>query len=315
MLTGAKVRQIKPDLELIQKKGYMILDMHVHTRFSDSFTRVNKLIKKAKKLGIGLSITDHNEIKGVLRAFEIKEDVPVMPGIEVGTAEGPHILVYFPDIEPLKEFYETHVRPEKNTNPHTNTRLSILKLIRVTRNYDCLVSVAHPYSPSYTHVPKNLKKGFVDPLFLDHVDAIEVINGAATRKMNTNAIKFAENLGKGTTGGSDSHSLFEFGTVVTCARAGNIEEFLAAVKAKRNFVAGRPVGQVSRVPSLAKSSRKHMVYFFPTFPQRYEQVIARPVRYHKPIVINKLNMVKTESINLFKDRLKPLKKGLFINKI
>ena len=72
------VYQTKPDIDLLVKNNYMVVDMHVHTRFSDSYSRVKNIIAKAKRMKIGVAITDHNEIQGVIRAYKIKGVVPVI---------------------------------------------------------------------------------------------------------------------------------------------------------------------------------------------------------------------------------------------
>jgi predicted metal-dependent phosphoesterase TrpH len=302
LLTRIKVERNKPYLDAIQQNGYMVVDMHVHTRFSDSFTRIHKLLKKADKLNIGLAITDHNEIQGVLRAYDLNTAVPIIPGIEVSTAEGPHILVYFFHLEDLVFFYLDHIHHRRSVDPHSNTSFKICDLINITKQFDCVVSVAHPFALAYTNVPNTIKKGFVDKSFLEHVDAVEVMNGAITKRKNRKAVEFAQALNKGITGGSDSHSLFELGKIVTYAKADNIQTFLRAVKQGHNFVIGQPIGRIRRVPSLAKSSQKHMAHFFPAIPQRY-QIVAREVRYRKPMVVEKFNTIKNGGLDLLK---KPL---------
>ena len=295
-----RVRQAKFDLEALKGSGYMLIDMHVHSRFSDSYSRVSKLLERARRLGIGLAITDHNEILGVERAYKIKGRTPVIPGIEISTFEGPHILVYFSNIRSLRFFYYRYVFHRKTADPHSNTTLTISELMQAAKGYDCLVSVAHPFSLAYTHVPKSIERGYISPDFLDQVDAIEVLNGAVTRKRNRQAIEFAGKLGKTITGGSDSHSIFELGKIVTYAKARTVKQFLAAVREGTCCVTGTPMPQLLRVPSLAKSSRKHLVHFFPSLHQRYEQIIARPVRLRGPMLVEKLQQLTTEGIEWLK---------------
>lgn len=282
-------------------KGFTMVDMHSHTRFSDSFTKVQHLLRKAQEEGYGVAITDHNEIKGVLRAYELNHDVMVIPGIEVSSMEGPHILVYFKELEDLKDFYYNHVQHTKTSNPNSNTTLSIPELMRVTRGYDCLVSVAHPYSVAYTNLPNNVDKGFIDPKFLDEVDAVEVVNSAVTPAMNESATEMAHILGKGITGGSDSHSLHELGETVTYAKASNVAEFLDAIKEHRSFVVGKPSNQVKRIPTYYKNLHKHSKYLIPSIRQRYEQMILKPVRYHKPKVTAKLRNIKWTSTEMWQN--------------
>lgn len=291
------VSQTKPDIELLKKKDYMIVDMHVHTRFSDSYSRVKKIIAKAKRLQIGVAITDHNEIKGVLRAYEIKGDVTVIPGIEIGTAEGPHILIYFAEIDALTDFYKRFVKSEKNEDPYTNTNIKINDLVHLSRRYDCLVSVAHPFSMAYTHVPRSIINGVTDPSFLDYVDAVEVLNGAISKPRNAKAIDFAMRLNMNYTGGSDSHSLFELGKIVTYAKADSIQEFFQCIRKKENYVVGTPVARVKRFPSVAKLSHKHMVHLVPLFRRQLEQFIDGSIRYQDTMIANKIKQFRSTRKN------------------
>ena len=55
----------KPNHSLLRKQGFTSVDMHLHSNYSDGSANVISLLKKAKKMGIGLAITDHNEVAGV----------------------------------------------------------------------------------------------------------------------------------------------------------------------------------------------------------------------------------------------------------
>ncbi|MBU0991305.1 MAG: PHP domain-containing protein [Proteobacteria bacterium] len=301
--TEIRITQEKPDFKSLKKKNVMMIDMHVHTRFSDSYSRVGKILSKAEKLGIGVAITDHNEIQGVLRASEIKSAVPVIPGIEVGTLEGPHVLVYFTEIFDIIDFYERYIAPFKNADPFTNTSVSIKDLVVSASRYDSLVSVAHPFSHAYTNVPRSIMNGITDPSFFDYVDAVEVLNGAISKNRNKNAAEFAKALHMRYTGGSDSHSLFEIGSIVTCAKAGSISEFLASIKNGRNSVIGKPVGRVKRVPSLAKLSHKHMQYLVPAMCRQMEAYLCGEMDYEETIIAHKIDMIKTEGHHFFTQKI------------
>lgn len=298
MLARAKVRNARADVRT--EAGKVVFDMHVHTRFSDSYSSVRKVMEKAEKLGIGLAITDHNEIRGVIRALRVKSDVAVIPGIEVSVKEGPHVLVYFKTLEDLKDFYVKHIYRKKSKNPHTNTNLHMNELMRVCRNYDCLSSLAHPYSMAYAQVPKNIKRGFLDPAFLTDIDAIEAMNGAMSKKSNHNATLYAEKHDKAITGGSDAHSLFEVGKVVVYAEAKDTADFLDKVKAKQAFIVGKPIGKVKKIPTIAKTAQKHMRYLIPTLKHGYDEIIIRNTRYHKPIIIGKIKDISTNSLQLIR---------------
>ena len=294
-----RIIQQKPDLQDLRSKGYTMIDMHVHTRFSDSYSRIGKVLAKAEKMGIGVAITDHNEIQGVLRAFELNSPVLVIPGIEVGTLEGPHVLIYFSALGDMMDFYETHIADHKSEDPYTNTSVSIKDLVVNASQYDSLISVAHPFSHAYTNVPRSIMNGVTDPSFFDYVDAVEVLNGAVSKSRNAKAGEFAASLHMKYTGGSDSHSLFEVGSIVTCAKAKTISEFLQSIKEARNLVVGTPIGRVRRVPSVAKLSHKHLQYLVPAMCRQMEAYLDGKMDYGETILASKIDMIKTESHHFF----------------
>ena len=93
MHSSDRVRFEKPDLELLNKT-YTVVDTHFHSSYSDGLNRIDKIVERARRLGIGIAITDHNEIRGALEIDQYK-DVLSIPGIELTVAEGSHLLVYF----------------------------------------------------------------------------------------------------------------------------------------------------------------------------------------------------------------------------
>ena len=81
-----------------------LIDMHMHTNYSDGDLSPNELIEKAIKNNIGtMAITDHNTIEG-LRNFDnsYKDKIEIINGIELSakSLKGTmHILGYDIDIE------------------------------------------------------------------------------------------------------------------------------------------------------------------------------------------------------------------------
>ena len=65
----------------------LLVDTHVHTHYSDGLAGVPRIERFCRDRGLGVAVTDHNEIRGSTSMFE-RERVPVIPGIEVGTEEG-----------------------------------------------------------------------------------------------------------------------------------------------------------------------------------------------------------------------------------
>jgi predicted metal-dependent phosphoesterase TrpH len=96
------------------------IDLHMHTTFSDGFYSPQELVEKAKSSGLDvISITDHDNIKGIKEATEIGREsgIEVIPGVEISSEIGSreiHILGYFfdPDNEEL-EHYLNFFREER----------------------------------------------------------------------------------------------------------------------------------------------------------------------------------------------------------
>src|SRR5262245_36286609 len=84
----------------------LLVDTHVHTHYSDGLASVARIERFCRRHGLGIAVTDHNEIRGSTLMYE-RERVPVIPGLEVGTEEGVDLLVYFSSAERLEEFYKT----------------------------------------------------------------------------------------------------------------------------------------------------------------------------------------------------------------
>jgi histidinol phosphatase-like PHP family hydrolase len=100
----------RPDMASIAASGMMCADMHFHTHYSDSYTRTEDVIRLALRKGAGVAITDHNQIGGVLDAVEMKSEALIVPGMEVSTSDGPHILTYFYSWRDLKSFWDNNIK-------------------------------------------------------------------------------------------------------------------------------------------------------------------------------------------------------------
>jgi predicted metal-dependent phosphoesterase TrpH len=222
----------KPDIEKLRKEGYYCADMHFHTNHSDGSATVEEALEKAKALGIGLSITDHNEISGSLAGGK-----DVVPGIEVKSRELVDILFYFYDDRELKRFFEKEILPKRKKVFHsTKVDISLSDLYKISKKYRCIPSVAHPFGYS-------LRTSLTDVFakheeILSRFDHVEAINGGNSRKHNTRAVEYIEKTNKKMTGGSDGHSLSRLGKVLTFAKAKSTKEFLDKIEAGDVMVVG-----------------------------------------------------------------------------
>jgi predicted metal-dependent phosphoesterase TrpH len=277
------------------------VDMHFHSIYSDSYTKIDRILSSAAKLGIGIAITDHNEIKGAIEACKKSDDVLVIPGIEVACYERCHFLLYFPKVTDLKQFYYTAVEPYKSKNPYTVTKVGTEKLLNLAMNYDCLKFAAHPFGFGFTGLHRNIKRGYVKSAIVSKLDGLEVINGVNLRKMNWKSLEWAEKLGKCFTGGSDGHSLYQLGKVITYGKARTASGFLNAIRDQENFVIGKEMGFVRQVPSNSRMLRRHFRYIPPTLRLRYEVSIKPSMKYHVPRMTKKLNHAKDIGIERVRD--------------
>jgi predicted metal-dependent phosphoesterase TrpH len=222
----------------VPKKGFMCIDMHCHTNHSDGVSSPEEILNKLRKENIGVAITDHTRISGCIEIFKIKKESDlIIPGIEAMSKEGFDVLFYFYNLKTLIRFYEKEIKSNKITKVHYDqTTLSFKDLVMLRKKYNCVVSLAHPFGYTIRAKPLDIEK---DIFIIDCADAIEVINGGNNHKLNIRAVDLCKKYNKGYTGGSDSHSIFGIGDVLTCSKADSIKMFLDNIKKKENHVIGK----------------------------------------------------------------------------
>jgi PHP family Zn ribbon phosphoesterase len=247
-ILDSRIELKKPDVNEILRQGFTPVDMHVHTQYSDAKTKIESILKKAKKKRIGIAVTDHNEINGALKAARMKKGTTVIPGIEVGANDNTHILLYFYNTGELKEFYEKNIRKNLSKLRYFGTKLSTEELMDIITDYNCFSVAAHPCTGSFFGILWNITKNKTEESICRRIDAVEVINGVQNIKQNLRAIKLAYQLKKSFTGGSDSHSLMQLGKVLTYSEADDIEGFIEAIRKKKNFVMGKPINTMTKLP-------------------------------------------------------------------
>jgi predicted metal-dependent phosphoesterase TrpH len=191
----------------------LLVDTHTHTHYSDGIAGVPRIERFCRDRGIGIAVTDHNEIRGSTSMYE-RERVPVIPAIEVGTEEGVDLLVYFPEAERLEEFFKSAVEPFVRPRFMSRSWIHAIDCLRAAKEMDAYVSLAHPFalgrkSLDFQHGRRG--QPFVASV-LEAVDALELHNGGVHRQANVKARKYAETAGKRLTVGSDSHRLGTIGS-------------------------------------------------------------------------------------------------------
>jgi hypothetical protein len=255
--------------------------MHLHTDHSDGAANVGQLLRQASAQGFGVAVTDHNQVSGAVQAFQERGEVLVVPGIEVSAADGPHILAYFYSAPDLQDFYRRHVAPSKRSSPWLAIRSATPELAEALSGYPCLAVAAHPYG--YMMFNKGLQK-CIDAEYLpadirERFDGFEVLCGGMAHALNVRAVEAAWDLGLCFTGGTDAHTLPDYGGVVTCARAHDLDSFLREVEGRRNLVVGEEKDPFMKALTGTVMVGKHSRYFFPSMRVHFEQNLPRVPHY------------------------------------
>lgn len=218
------------------------VDMHVHTNYSDGLIRVPDLFAYLKRRNLSVAVTDHNTIAGVEEAYTYPEAAErIIPGIEVSSSDGPHILVYFDRLSDLRTYYASFVDGHQGACPHMATGLSTEQIVRDAAGAGGLVIAAHPYGYAMLirGVMKAVDAGLVSPAVLEYVDGLEVLCGGLSHTLNLRAEAYATEHGLCMTGGSDAHTLREIGRAVTIASdADSVPAFLELLRQRKTHVVG-----------------------------------------------------------------------------
>jgi histidinol phosphatase-like PHP family hydrolase len=268
-------------VEHIRDSGFHAVDMHFHTNHSDAYTKVRSALSLAKRKGVGLAITDHNTASGVLEASRMQTGVLLIPGMEVSVADGPHILLFFYDLDEMVEFYHREVEGRKGKSPYMATTLSTEDLLACTARYNCVRAAAHPYGYLVFNkgVAKCVEKEYLGRETLSRFEAIEVINGGMTRNLNRKASDLAVKLGCGLVGGTDGHILKDLGNVLTCAESADVEGFLSDIVHRRTFVVGREKNLIDKGLTAALLMTRYVPYTVPSLAVHYRQNLPRVQRF------------------------------------
>lgn len=268
--TAASGRSSTPDIEdnhrvLFEKPvlsvlsgAYTVVDLHFHSRFSDGFNSIDAIAKRARKLGIGVAVTDHNAIGGAVEIARHK-DILSIPGIEITSREGAHILAYFNRLEELIRFYESDISPWLGKNVMTSCGLGMEAIVACIRRHNGVVVFPHPYCAAYTGICNPIFRSRRQASLLFMADAVEVINGGNLHKWNLESTVLGFNMNTGLTAGSDGHNLFQMGAAVTYAACKKDPgAFLDAIRENRTWTIGKEVGLLGKMTSNSMKIRTNI---------------------------------------------------------
>jgi predicted metal-dependent phosphoesterase TrpH len=285
----------KPDLEKLTQKN-TVVDMHFHSVYSDGRNHVDEIVEYAEYLGIGVAITDHNAIQGAVE-IDTYDNVLSIPGIEVTSFEGTHLLVYFYDIENLCRFYDQDVAPYMGREVMSSIDLPMEDIIGRAKKLDAVTIFPHPYCGIYTGITNHhFDKKRLDKLF-EKVDGVEVINSENLNKWNLKSALLGFNLNKAIMGGSDGHSLYQLGRVVTFARCANDRRtFLAAVKNGQNRVVGKEIDILHKVQSNSIKLRSNL--------KNYPDIMEKNFNYGRKVIHLKSKTLRDRVKTRFSDSIR-----------
>jgi predicted metal-dependent phosphoesterase TrpH len=193
------------------------LDFHIHSCFSDdAIGTPEDLIYSLQKRGLqGMALTDHNTIKGCLRAQKIvPKDFLVIPSIEISTADG-HLLAF-------------------NVSEIIPGGLSVEETVDRVIDAGGEAIVPHLY-----RLLSGIKKEKLKAI-QTKISAIEVFNGCSVPSSNLKTAKIARAFNLGGTGGSDSHDPTYAGYAYTVVDTTDlrIDTILSEIQKKKTWGEG-----------------------------------------------------------------------------
>jgi len=191
--------------------------------------------------------------------------------------------MYFYTAGDLQDFFRDLNRERSRNTPELYENLPVSECLSLAEPYDCLRVAAHPfgYFGINRGVLKCVEKNML-PGVLSHLDGIEVICGGMTRNLNRKAIRYAEENPYPFTGGSDAHILSEVGSVITASPSGSVEEFLTAIKKRKNVVQGKPGSYFSKAATAGVIAWSFVPYSVNQVRCRYRRHAKRAAGFFSP---------------------------------
>jgi predicted metal-dependent phosphoesterase TrpH len=283
MIDNHRIQFERPDIPFL-KKEHTVVDPHFHSHYSDGYNSVDTIAQKARELGIGIAITDHNEIRGAVEIAQYR-DILSIPGIEMTSAEGTHILIYFYQLDHLETFYNDHVMPNLGNDIMSSTALEMEEIIKRARKFNSIIIFPHPYCGVYTGIQNSYFSEDRRERLFSMIDGVEVINAENMKISNLRSAVLGFNLGKGITGGSDGHRTAQMGRVVTYSKCrDNRKAFLDAIKKKETMVVGKEIDLIRKVTSNGVKLRNNI--------KNYPDLVEKNLKYGYTVINSKSKEIK-----------------------
>jgi predicted metal-dependent phosphoesterase TrpH len=264
-----------PDLTALNSR-FTVVDLHFHSRFSDGADTVDAIAQRAREIGIGVAITDHNAIDGAVE-LDGYDDVFSIPGIEITSREGSHVLVYFHRIDDLKRFYGAHIKPHLGASVMSSVDLDVESILLCSKKHNGVAIFAHPYSAAFTGICNHSFTEEQLARLLKMADGVEVINSENLKRWNLKSALLGFNLDRAITGGSDGHSIQQMATTVTYAACRpSRKAFLDAVRSKQAKVVGTESKLLEKIQSNSVKLKSSI--------NNYPDLVGKNIRYGKSVI-------------------------------
>ena len=201
-----------------------LADLHLHTIYSyDGTAPLAAVLNRAKQLGLDvIAITDHDEIRGALKAVELapKYGVEVIPGVEITTADGDLLALFI--------------------TQKVDAGLSLVETVLRVRELGGVCIAPHPMAGGMgmkSLKARTILKALRNPRVADTLIGIETYNGTSIDRIsNQYANILASRLKIAKTGSSDAHIIDTIGFGVTEFEGSTAADLLTALKNKTTKV-------------------------------------------------------------------------------
>ena len=228
-------------MPLSSKKDSLKLDLHIHSCYSeDAQGSPKEIIKILQKKGFhGMSITDHNSVKGSLEAMKLKpKDFIIVPGIEISTADGHFIALGIKENIPRD--------------------LSVEETVEKILDAGGVPVVPHLFRKMSGIKKKRLK------IIHKKIPAMEVFNGCSLPKTNRKTVEIAKEFNLGGTGGSDSHEPLYVGYGYTTIKSTDlsVDAILSEIIKKQTWGEGITIPLQVRKERMLKSIKQYFIRGF-----------------------------------------------------
>lgn len=279
-----------PDIAFLTR-NYTVADLHFHTAYTDGQNSIPEIVNRASELGIGIAITDHNDIRGAMEISKYKNILSI-PGIEITSREGTHVLVYFYDTRSLRQFYLNDIRPFLGNEIMSSTGHRVEEIITRARRYESVVIFPHPYCAAFTGVCNtNFSKEQQLHLF-SMADGVEAVNSENLKRWNLKSTVLGFNLNKAITGGSDGHSIDYMGKSVIYSDCKPTRKgILDAIKNKSCKVIGKEIHMLGKVASNSMKLRSNI--------RNYPDIINKNIQYGRNLINTKSRFLRDSMTRRF----------------